>query len=76
MSEDQLKALLDKVATDTELQAKLYASESADAAIVIAKVAGISTTAVNFQSMLSAPVEVRGEDLRGTAGYMRCHGTT
>ena len=48
MSEDQFKAFLDKFKSDTRLQAKLEAAESADAAIAIAKAAGFSTTAKTF----------------------------
>ena len=76
MPEDQLKALLDKVKSDTKLQAKPEAAESTDAAIAIAKAAGFSTTAEDIQSMQSAPVELPGEELKRAAGGTRCHGLT
>ena len=76
MSEDQLKALLDKVKSDTELQGKLEAAKTADAAIAIAKAAGLSTSAEDFQSMQSAPVELPGEGLKGAAGGIRSSGLT
>ena len=74
MSGDQLKALLDKGKSDTETQIKLEAAESAYAAIAIAKAKGFSTTAEDFQSMQSAPVELEGEELKGAAGSMRRRG--
>ena len=76
MSEDQLKALIDKVKSGTETQIKLGAAESSDAAIAIAKATGFSTTAEDFQSIQSAPVELEGEELKGAAGSMRSRGLT
>ena len=44
MSEEQLKAFLDKVKADTSLQEKLEAAADSEAAIEIAKEAGFSIT--------------------------------
>ena len=68
MSEEQLKAFLEKVKSDTELQEKLKAAASPEAAIEIAKDVGFSITAEDIQSMQSAPGEVSDEELEGAAG--------
>ena len=66
MSEEQLKAFLEKLKSDTELQEKLKAAASTDAAIEIAKDAGFAITSEDFQSMQS--VELSDEELEGAAG--------
>ena len=68
MSEEQLNAFLEKVKTDTELQDKLKAAASPEAAIEIAKEAGFAITAEDIQSMQSATVELSDEELEGAAG--------
>ena len=68
MSEEQLKAFLEKVKTDTSLQEKLTAAASPEAALQIAKEAGFSITAEYIQSMQSAMVEVSDEELESAAG--------
>ena len=68
MSEEQLKAFLEKVKADTSLQEKLNAAASPEAAIEIAKAAGVSITADDIQSMQSAPIELSDEELEGAAG--------
>ena len=68
MSEEQLKAFLEKVKADTELQEKLKAAASPEAAIEIAKEAGFSITAEDIQSMQSATVELSDGELEGAAG--------
>ena len=66
MSEEQLKAFLEKVKSDAELQEKLKASADANAVVAIAKEAGFSITAEDIQSM---PVkELSDEELEGAAG--------
>ena len=66
MSEEQLKAFLEKVKGDTSLQEKLNAAASPDGAVEIAKEAGFSITAEDIQSM---PVkELSDEELEGAAG--------
>ena len=71
MSEEQLKAFLEKVKADTSLQEKLKAAGSNEAAIEIAKDAGFSITAEDIQSMQSATVELSDEELEGAAGAGR-----
>ena len=66
MSEEQLKAFLEKVKGDTSLQEKLKAAGSNEAAIEIAKEAGFAITAEDIQSMQS--VELSDEELEGAAG--------
>ena len=72
MSEEQLKAFLEKVKGDTSLQDKLKAAASPEAAIAlltqIAKEAGFAITAEDIQSMQSATVELSDEELEGAAG--------
>ena len=85
MSEEQLKAFLEKVKGDTDLQDKLKAAGSNEAAIEIAKDAGFSITAEDIQSTQSATVELSDEELEGAAGggqrpwterptWAMCHG--
>ncbi|QNI47349.1 Nif11-like leader peptide family natural product precursor [Synechococcus sp. A15-60] len=66
MSEEHLKAFLEKVMADTSLQDKLKAAASPEAAVEIAKDAGFSITAEDVQSMQS--VELSVEELEATAG--------
>ena len=66
MSEEQLKAFLEKVKGDTSLQEKLNGAADADAVVEIAKEAGFSITAEDIQSM---PVkELSDEELEEAAG--------
>ena len=68
MSEEQLKVFLEKVKSNTELQEKLKAAASPEAALEIAKDAGFAITAEDIQSMQSATVEVSDDELEGAAG--------
>ena len=68
MPEEQLKAFLEKVKADTNIQEKLKAAGSNEAAIEIAKDAGFAITAEDIQSMQSATVELSDEELEGAAG--------
>ena len=68
MSEEQLKAFLEKVKADTSLQEKLNGAADADAVVEIAKAAGFAITAEDIQSMQSATVELSDEELEGAAG--------
>ena len=68
MSEEQLKAFLEKVKSDTELQEKLKAAGSNEAALEIAKDAGFAITSEDIQSMQLATVEVSDDELEGAAG--------
>ena len=68
MSEEQLKAFLEKVKGDTSLQEKLKAVTTPEAALQIAKDAGFAITAEDIQSMQSATAELSDEELEGAAG--------
>ena len=68
MSEEQLKAFLEKVKSDTELQEKLKAAASPDGAVEIAKEAGFSITAEDIQSMQSSTIELSDAELESAAG--------
>ena len=71
MSEEQLKAFLEKVKTDTSLQEKLKAAGSNEAAIEIAKGAGFAITAEDIQSMQSTTVVLSDEELEEASGGRR-----
>ena len=68
MSEEQLKAFLERVKGDTNLQEKLKGASDADAALAIAKEAGFAMTAEDIQSMQSATTELSDDELEGVAG--------
>ena len=70
MSEEQLKAFLEKIKADTELQENLKAAASPESAIEIAKEAGFSITTEDIQSQGK---ELSDEELEGAAGG--CCGT-
>ena len=65
MSEEQLKAFLEKVQGDTSLQEKLKAAADADAVTAIAKEAGFSISADDLKKAQS---ELSDEELEGVAG--------
>ena len=65
MSEEQLKAFLEKVKDDTSLQEKLKAAADANAVIAIAKEAGFSISA---DDLTKAQSELSEEELEGVAG--------
>ena len=68
MSEEQLKAFLEKVKGDTSLQEKLKAAADSNAVVEIAKEAGFMISAEEIQSMQSESVELSDEELEGLAG--------
>ena len=68
MSEEQLKAFLEKVKGDTSLQEKLKA-EGADV-VAIAKAAGFSITTEDLNSREQT---VRDDELEGAAGGDICY---
>ena len=74
MSEEQLKAFLEKVKGDTSLQEKLKASADADAVAAIAKEAGFSISADDLSSaglkseLSEKERELSEEELTGVAG--------
>ena len=65
MSEEQLKAFLEKVQGDTSLQEKLKAAADANAVAAIAKEAGFSISADDINKTQS---ELSDEELEGVAG--------
>ena len=65
MSEEQLKAFLEKVQVDTSLQEKLKAAGDSDAVLAIAKDAGFSISA---DDLTKAQSELSDEDLDEIAG--------
>ena len=71
MSEEQLKAFLEKVKGDSSLQEKLKAASDADAALAIAKEAGFAITAEDIQSMQSATDLSDAELERVAGGYTK-----
>ena len=64
MSEEQLKAFLEKVKADTSLKEKLKAASDADGVVAIAKEAGFKISAED----LNEKVELSEEELEGVAG--------
>ena len=78
MSEEQLKAFLEKVKGDTSLQEKLKAAADSDAVLVIAKEAGFNVSADDLAKAQSELSEeglegvaggISADDLKGRAGY-------
>ena len=67
MSEEQLKAFIAKVQSDTSLQEKLKAAANPDAVVSIAKEAGFAISAEDIQSMQSS-TDLSDEDLEFVAG--------
>ena len=65
MSEEQLKAFLEKVKGDTSLQEKLKAAADSDAVVSIAREEGFS---LSTDGLTKAQSELSEEDLEGVAG--------
>jgi len=65
MSEEQLKAFLEKVKADTSLQEKLKAAADSDAVLAIAKEAGFMISA---DDLTTAQSEVSEEELENAVG--------
>ena len=65
MSEEQLKAFLEKVKGDASLQEKLKAAADSDAVLAIAKDVGFS---ISIDDLKNAQSELSGEELEGVAG--------
>ena len=76
MSEEQLKAFLEKVKLDTSLQGKLNAATNADAVVEIAKASGFVISSDDWNESQS---EVSDEELESAVGgvqpkfSIRCH---
>ncbi len=77
MTEEQLKAFLEKIKVDSSLQEKLKAAADVDAALAIAKDAGFSISA---EDLNKAQSELSDQELEGVAGGMTnstlCNGKT
>lgn len=65
MSEEQLKAFLEKVKADTSLQEKLKSAANAQAFVTFAKEAGFS---ISTDDLTKAQSELSEEELEGVAG--------
>ena len=65
MSEEQLKAFLERLKADTSLQEKLKAASDADAVASIAKEEGFMISADDLKNAQS---EISDEELEGAAG--------
>ena len=77
MSEEQLKAFLEKVKADTSLQEKLKAASDADGVVAIAKEAGFKISAEDLKN--AQVTELSDEELEGAAGgapYCGCGWTS
>ena len=67
MSEEQLKAFIERITADTSLQEKLIAAADLDAVLAIAKEAGLSISADDLKN---AQLEISEQELEGaTGGY-------
>ena len=66
MSEEQLKAFLEKVKADTSLQEKLKSAADANAVAAIAKEVGFSISADDLTT--KAQSELSDKELEGVAG--------
>ena len=71
MSEEQLKAFIEKVKADTSLQEKLKAAADANTVAAIAKEAGFSISADDLKNDQSA-IELSDEELEGVTGGIIC----
>ena len=72
MSEEQLKAFLEKVKADTSLQEKLKAAADADAVTAIAKEAGFSILADDINKAQSELSQGELEGVSGGVCLMTC----
>ena len=68
MSEEQLKAFLEKLKADTSLQEKLKAASDADAVVSLAKEEGFS---ISVDDLKNAQSKLSDEELEGVAGGCR-----
>ena len=69
MSEEQLKAFLEKVKADTSLQEKLKAAADSDTVLSIAKEAGFNFSAGDLKN---TQLEISDKELEGVAGGGDC----
>ena len=71
MSEEQLKAFLEKVKDDTSLQEKLKAASDADAVVSLAKEEGFSISVDDLKNAQSK-LKLSDEELEGMAAGGGC----
>ena len=71
MSDEQLKAFLQKVKLDTNLQEKLKTAADANAVAAIAKEAGFSISA---EDLTKAQLEIQDAELEGAIGGAESRG--
>ena len=69
MPEEQLKAFLEAIKADAELQERLTAAGNPDAVVAIARESGFMISAEGLQNV---PVEMPEEELEGIAGGHWC----
>ncbi|QNI53854.1 nif11-like leader peptide domain protein [Synechococcus sp. BIOS-E4-1] len=68
MSDEQLKAFLEKVKSDTCLQEKLRAADDYDAVVAVAKAAGFSITTGDLKEHHQAQPDPSNRELESAAG--------
>ena len=73
MSEEQLKAFLEKVKADAGLQEKLKSAANVDAVVAIAKEAGFVISSEELKNM--AQSEVSEEELENVSGGVKIYPT-
>ena len=72
MSEEQLKAFLEKVKADTSLQEKLKAAANDDAVVAIAEEAGFGVTSDDINNAQSEIEDAELEEAAGGNGGCYC----
>jgi len=73
MSEEQLKAFLEKVQSDTSLQEKLKAASDADAVLALAKESGFSITVDELQTISELSEEELENITGGSSDNKHCY---
>ena len=73
MSEEQLKAFLEKVQSDTSLQEKLKAASDADAVLSLAKESGFSITVDELQTISELSEEELENITGGSSDNKHCY---
>jgi len=70
MSEEQLKAFMEAVKADADLQEKLKAADNTDAIVAIAKTAGF---VISAEEPKRVQAEISEDELESVAGGKNCH---
>ena len=71
MSEEQLKAFLEKVKADTSLQEKLKAAADSDAVLAISKEAGFNLSIDDLKKAQEDQTELSVKELESTVGGVK-----